>query len=162
MDEEDTRVESAVERFQEACRRVGAKVTHQRLVVLRSVVARNDHPDAEAVYESVRKEMPTISLDTVYRTLWFLRDLGILSTVGPQRDRVRFDPDTSTHHHFVCARCGTAHDFRNPEFDELAVPPEIVALGRVETSHVELRGLCTGCLGNEGKQDINGLKGVGP
>lgn len=159
MVEKKPRVEAALRRFQEACRGTGVKVTHQRLVILNSVVGSEDHPDAESVYESVRKEMPTISLDTVYRTLWLFKDMGILSTVGPPRDRIRFDPNTMKHHHFICERCGAAYDFNNPEFDKLLLPSEVRSLGTVETTHVELRGLCRDCMSSEGKNAEDITKG---
>ena len=59
--------------------------------------------------------MPTVSLDTVYRTLWKLRDLGLVKTLGPNRDAVRFDANLEGHHHYVCVRCGLVRDFDSEE-----------------------------------------------
>jgi Fur family peroxide stress response transcriptional regulator len=55
----------------------GLKFTHQRYLVYRAMVATKDHPSAETVWKRVRAEAPSISLDTVYRTLAALeqRDL---------------------------------------------------------------------------------------
>ncbi|MCK7479895.1 MAG: transcriptional repressor [Candidatus Moduliflexus flocculans] len=50
-----------------------------------------EHPDADAVFRAVRKRVPTVSIDTVYRTLWMLNDLGLVTTLGPRRESVRFD-----------------------------------------------------------------------
>lgn len=81
----------------------------------------------------------------MYRSLWLLKDLGLLSTLGTPRERVRFDANTTPHHHFVCTRCGLAKDFYNPEFDELQIAEDVRAMGIVEAAHVELRGLCSRC-----------------
>ena len=62
-------IEQRMERFEEVCRNSGMKLTHQRMEIFREVAQTGDHPDAEKVYQGVRKRMPTISLDTVYRTL---------------------------------------------------------------------------------------------
>ena len=66
--------------------------------------------------------MPTVSLDTVYRTLWMLHDLGLVSTLGPKRESVRFDANLAQHHHCVCVRCGLARDFESADLDALRVP----------------------------------------
>ena len=95
-------VEQRMARFIERCRKLGAKLTHQRLEIFREVAQRGDHPDAEMVFKGVRERMPTVSLDTAYRTLWWLKDLGLIKTLGTQRARARFDANLGVHHHFVC------------------------------------------------------------
>lgn len=134
-----------LDRFLQACKQAGVRVTPQRIAVYQAVADTDDHPDVETVFAAVRRSMPTVSLDTVYRTLWLLRDLGIVSTLGPPRERTRFDANTRRHHHFVCSRCGLAKDIYCPEFDDLVVPEVVKAVGTVESTHVELRGLCSDC-----------------
>lgn len=142
-------VQQRLDRFQEVCRRAGTKLTHQRSVIFRIVAETDEHPDAETVYQSARAEIPTVSLDTVYRTLWMLHDLGLISTLGPPRERARFDANIASHHHFVCNLCGRAVDFQNDEFDALEVPDEVTAIGNVERARVELRGTCLDCSARE-------------
>jgi Fur family peroxide stress response transcriptional regulator len=137
-------VTQRVSHFREGLRRSGVKVTHQRLEIFREVARSGDHPDAEAVFEGVRARVPTVSLDTVYRTLWLLLDLRLIATLGP-KGRARFDANTDRHHHFVCTRCGLTRDFYSDEFDRLAVPPDVEALGTVERMQVEVKGLCRRC-----------------
>lgn len=143
----DTGAESErMERLRQACRQAGCRMTHQRLLVFNTVAGTNEHPDVETVYKKVRKRIPTISLDTVYRTLWMLRDVGVIATVGPPRERVHFDGNTQKHHHFVCSVCGRIYDYDNPHLDQLPVPERIESIGEVEMAHVELRGRCVKCL----------------
>ncbi len=134
----------------------GVKLTHQRLEIFLSVADSDDHPDAEAIYKAVRRRVPTVSLDTVYRTLWMLVDLGLISTVGLPKDRVRFDGNVEPHHHFVCTRCGRTADFTCPAFDRLAIPDAVKAMGSVEGAQVEVRGVCPSCSGK--KASINRAK----
>jgi len=136
-----------LDRFFEVCKRQGLRVTHQRLTVFEEVMRAGEHPDAETVCRAVRRRIPAISVDTVYRTLWLLKDLGLIATLGPSREKARFDADTRPHHHFVCRKCGKAVDLSASQFNGLSVPEEIEEVGRVETVHVELRGLCSDCLG---------------
>jgi len=138
-------VQRRADQLKEACGRAGVRLTHQRMEIFREVAQTADHPDAETVCKAVRKRLPTVSLDTVYRTLWLLRDLGLITALGPPWGRARFDANMKQHHHFVCTRCGATRDFYSHEFDEIEVPKEAKAIGNVEATHVELRGLCMRC-----------------
>jgi Fur family peroxide stress response transcriptional regulator len=128
-----------------AVRDAGGKVTHQRLEIFREVVSTIEHPDADTVFRAVQQRMPTVSLDTVYRTLWMLHDLGLVTTLGPQRNGVRFDANLDRHHHYVCVRCGLVRDFESEELNGLRVPKAVRQLGSIVDSHVEVRGLCARC-----------------
>jgi Fur family peroxide stress response transcriptional regulator len=146
MDKVDrAEVERRLESFQAAAREVGVKLTQQRLEIFREVAASLDHPSAEAVFRGIRRRLPTASLDTVYRTLWLLEDLGLLKALGPRRGSVRFDANLTRHHHYVCLRCGLTRDFESPSFDSLRVPNVARGFGSVATTHVEVRGVCDVC-----------------
>ncbi|MGB9619381.1 MAG: Fur family transcriptional regulator, partial [Armatimonadota bacterium] len=97
-----------VDHCHKVLKQAGVRTTHQRLVIFEEVARSSRHPDADAVYRAVRRRIPTISLDTVYRTLWLFKDLGLVATLGPSRERTRFDGNVRRHHHFICNRCGTA------------------------------------------------------
>ncbi len=143
---EPAEVERRTERFRAASRRAGVKLTHQRLEIFREVAASLAHPDADAVFREVRRRMPTVSLDTVYRTLWLLADLELITTVGPRRESVRFDANLENHHHYVCVKCGRTIDFESGDFNALCVPQTVKRLGSVAGMHVEVRGTCETCL----------------
>ena len=40
--------------FLETCRETGLKATHQRMEIFRELAGSEEHPDAEAIYQSVR------------------------------------------------------------------------------------------------------------
>lgn len=140
-----------LDRFTSAAKAAGVKLTHQRREVFREVASSLEHPDADAVFRAVRPRMPTVSIDTIYRTLWMLSDLGLVTTLGPRRESVRFDANLEHHHHYVCVRCGLARDFKSAELDALGVPDAVTAIGGVTDMHVEVRGLCRRCAATEGK-----------
>jgi Fur family peroxide stress response transcriptional regulator len=139
-------LERMMRRFDAVIRDAGVKRTPQRREIFRQAAATTDHPDIEAVLRGVRRTMPHVSLDTVYRALAVFSELGLISTVRPQgRNHVRFDANTARHHHFVCSRCGAVLDFADRDFDNLRVPASAATLGKVVSRHVELRGLCAFC-----------------
>ena len=138
-------IQRRLEKFQAAARAAGVKLTHQRLEIFREVAASLEHPDAEAVFRAVKTRLPTVSLDTVYRTLWLLHDLGLVATLGPRRGSVRFDANLEPHHHYVCVRCGLARDFTSERLDALDIPDSVSSFGSIVASHVEVRGVCRDC-----------------
>jgi Fur family peroxide stress response transcriptional regulator len=139
------RSEKGLERLKAVVREAGVKLTHQRLEIFRELAGSETHPDAETIFRAVQQRMPTVSLDTVYRTLWMLHDLGLVTTLGPQRDRVRFDANVDRHHHYVCVRCGLVRDFDSEELNDLRVPDAVRQLGSIVDAQVQVRGLCAWC-----------------
>jgi Fur family peroxide stress response transcriptional regulator len=134
-----------LDQFRAACKKAGVKLTHQRLEIFREIAASIEHPDAETVFRGVRARVPTVSLDTVYRTLWLLDGLGLITTLGPRRESVRFDPNLDHHHHYICVQCGLAKDFESADLNVLTIPASVKKFGSVMATHVEVRGLCTAC-----------------
>jgi Fur family peroxide stress response transcriptional regulator len=142
---EDQEVARRLEEFKSVAKGAGIKLTHQRLEIFRAVASSVVHPSAEAVYKAVQRSMPTVSLDTVYRTLWLLTDLGLLTTLGPRQGSVRFDANLQHHHHYLCVRCGLVRDFESAELNALHIPDAVNRFGQVVSAHVEVRGVCAGC-----------------
>jgi len=129
----------------EVFRSSGRKMTAQRQCIFRVLDGNVNHPSAEAVYESARAEMATISLKTVYQTLYELAELGEVAALDLGTGTVRFDPNVDTvHHHLVCRTCGKVRDL-NVAFDELAVPPGKSQGYEVRSAEVVFRGLCDEC-----------------
>ncbi len=148
-------VDQRMKRFEEVCRESGVKLTYQRMEVFREVAGTEDHPDAETVFHGVRKRIPTISLDTVYRTLWTLNDLGLIKTLGASRERSRFDANLDQHHHFVCTQCGHTYDFISETLNNLHLPDSVDELGKIESTLVEVRGVCHKCAKKAGTKKSN-------
>jgi Fur family peroxide stress response transcriptional regulator len=151
-------LEKRVEGFLDACRRHGVRVTRQRTEILRELAVTGEHPDAETLYRRVRRRVPAMSLDTIYRTLRMLEEKRVISRVGSVHDRARFDPNADRHHHFVCGECGMIGDFYSEALDRLTVPREAAAMGSVDGVYVELRGRCRKCHTTSGKRKERSTK----
>ncbi|MEE4242888.1 MAG: Fur family transcriptional regulator [Desulfopila sp.] len=132
-------------RFETVCRDKGIKLTQQRKEIFREVAQTGDHPDADQVFHRVRTRVPTVSLDTVYRTLWLLKDLGMVDTLSSNRERTRFDANLKNHHHFVCSECGFTGDFYCDDLENLRIPDLVGFYGKIEATHLEVRGVCREC-----------------
>jgi len=93
--------------FEQACRESGLKVTHQRLMIFRELVLTPDHPTAEQLHQRIRKSIPTISLDTIYRTLATFEEHGLVNRVDTQQSQAHFEAAGTGH-----AGAGTGQDPR--------------------------------------------------
>jgi Fur family peroxide stress response transcriptional regulator len=145
MEIDKAEIERRLERFKDVARRAGIKLTHQRLEIFRAVASSVEHPSAEGIYQAVRASMPTISLDTVYRTLWLFIDLGLLNTFGQRQESVRFDANLAQHHHYRCVKCGMVRDFESAELNHLPIPDSVNRFGDIVCAQVEVQGICASC-----------------
>jgi len=128
------------------------KVTHQRMEIFGELAAGAEHPDAESIYQRVRKRVPVISRDTVYRTLSMLETHGLVHKVESLFERVRYDANPDRHHHFVCTVCGLVGDFYSDALDRLPIPESVKRLGRIDMVQVQIRGVCSACVGRKAKK----------
>ena len=138
-------IDRRVQVFVRTCRHQGMKVTHQRMEIFRELAASVEHPDAETVYQKVGTRVPSISRDTVYRTLSTLETEGLIRKVEPLFERARYDANLDHHHHFVCTACGMVRDFYSDVLDDLPIPKSVTTLGEIDAAHVEVRGTCSSC-----------------
>ncbi|MFA4944953.1 MAG: Fur family transcriptional regulator [Lentisphaeria bacterium] len=131
--------------FQQACRQLGLRATHQRSEIFRELAATSEHPDAETLCRRVRARIPELSLDTVYRNLRLLEEKGLVLKLAGTADRARFDANTAEHPHFLCTRCGRVLDLPATTLPHL--PPQLAGteIGTVESVQIELRGRCRTC-----------------
>lgn len=138
-------VEARMASFREACVRKQLRLTHQRMEVYRAVASTEEHPDAETIHRAVRKRIPTISHDTVYRNLKLLAEHGLVSVVGMSHERLRFDANMGLHNHFVCVQCGLIRDFTSEGLEHAECPAEARAFGTPVSLHLEVKGICSAC-----------------
>lgn len=122
------------------------KYSRQRSCILNNLQRRCDHPTADMVYESVRVELPNISLGTVYRNLSFLAETGqilkISTGIGPDH----FDGFTAPHNHFICRCCGRVTDVEYVPEEKIIEKASEEFDGVIEKYNLQFFGKCSGCL----------------
>ena len=86
-------------------RQRGLRVTAQRLAVLRAV-SDEPHVTADAVAETVRGEIGSISVQAVYDALAVLTEKSVLRRVQPAGSPARYEGRVGdNHHHLICRTC---------------------------------------------------------
>jgi len=151
-------LESRVERLKKAMKAAGLKTTRQRLEIFREVAGKDVHPDVKTIFGKLKKRMPSISMDTVYRTLWMFVDLGVVDHIASASEGVMFDARMDPHHHFRCGSCGKITDFRCDELSCLALPGIAAHIGRAEKAQVEIKGICFDCLNKKPNEPATARK----
>lgn len=120
-------------------------LTPQRQVVLQVVRGTEAHLTAAEIYDGARQLLPSISFATVYNSLRYLRDEGLISEVTFGNSASRYDRETSRHDHAVCTSCGRLTDF---DLDETAALLKLAARRskfKAQSVHLTLYGLCPDC-----------------
>ncbi len=84
--------------------------TKQRQLVYEMVQNSFSHPTADDVFQSVRTQIPNISLGTVYRNLGLLVETGMLRKISVPGQPDHFDRMSEWHDHMVCEKCGNLFD----------------------------------------------------
>jgi len=120
--------------------------TKQREVILRVLRSTRCHPTAEWVYQQVRRELPHVSLGTVYRNLRILSETGEVLELRYSKSYSRFDGVATNHYHFVCERCGRVEDVPMPVHEKMDRAVEQLMGVQVRQHRLEFYGLCARCL----------------
>ncbi len=118
------------------------RYSRQREVISNNLKSRMDHPSADMVYDSVKEELPKISLGTVYRNLKELRDSGeAISFVVDGKEH--FDGNANPHIHICCDTCGSIQD----EFGKIHGLGNYLQTG-FSIENVVIHGQCRECISN--------------
>lgn len=122
------------------------RLTPQRMAVLKILASSDGHPSVERIYEQVRRDFPTTSIATVYKTVALLRELGEVLELGFPDGSNRYDGSKPfPHPHVICTKCKT---IRDPELNGLTDLTKEVCQEtgfRVITHRVDFFGVCRTC-----------------
>lgn len=123
-----------------------SRKTRQREAILKVVRSTTLHPSADWVYKQVNKEMPNISMGTVYRNLQLLTQKGEIRRLDTAGSQSRFDGNTHEHYHFRCEKCGRVFDLDEPVDPSVEERVAQKTGFLVKCHYLELSGLCPECL----------------
>lgn len=98
-----------MDRLSEYCARHKLPVTHQKMVIFKTIELSTDHPTLEDVFKSVKKKLATISKATVYKNINKFAEIGLLQIIKSD-GIMRIDPNTHAHHHLINEGTGEIQD----------------------------------------------------
>ncbi len=120
-------------------------ITKQRQAVLQVIKDSEEHLTANEVFDHARRLLPGISFATVYNSLRYLKNEGLIGEVRFGMDATRYDRNLMRHDHAICNNCGKLVDL------DLHIPNgllrEAAERSKFEAQSIELtlRGLCPEC-----------------
>ncbi len=118
----------------------------QREAILSALRSTDCHPTASWIYSEVRKQLPNISLGTVYRNLSALSEAGEILSLNVGDGFEHFDGDISPHLHLHCRGCNSITDARL-EGDPLTAAAKNHGFTPENTVYV-VYGICEKCKTN--------------
>lgn len=127
------------------------RMTKQRQIIYNTLMSQETHPNAYQIYDLVKREIPDISLGTVYRNLNLLVEDGLIRRLDLNDDNVRFDGNIEDHHHFVCQKCGKIIDIKDDYSFDLKKTENHYGV-KIITTQMIFQGLCSVCV-NKNEED---------
>ena len=121
-------------------------ITKQRSAVLQVIRDSEGHMTANEVFEDAKRLLPGISFATVYNSLRYLSNEGLIGEVRFGKDATRYDRKLERHDHAICDNCGKLVDL------DLRIPnalfKEASELSKFTVGNIELtlHGLCPECI----------------
>jgi Fur family peroxide stress response transcriptional regulator len=124
------------------------RITPQRLAVLKILAESVEHPSAEEIYGRVKKDFPTTSLATVYKTLTVMKDVGELLEIGFSDGRTRYDGNNPhPHPHLVCTMCRKIIDTGSEALSHMTESLAEETGFRIIGHRLDFFGICPECQG---------------
>jgi Fur family peroxide stress response transcriptional regulator len=127
-------------------RRLGIRLTPQRLAVTEAVINSTSHPSVQEIYDNVSERFPYITLATVYSTLSVLQKKGLVQEL-PFQKLSRYDANLSPHANLVCVSCDTVVD-TNLGVEHINILRQTLSANsefEIASQRVDFYGLCPAC-----------------
>jgi Fur family peroxide stress response transcriptional regulator len=121
------------------------RLTPQRVELVRLIAVSEGHPSASQLYTKIKRQFPTMSHATVYKTIALLKEMNQVLEID-LRDDSHYDGNRpQPHPHLICTKCNKIVD------GDLSLDQE--SLRRLEQTsgykilrpQISLYGLCPDC-----------------
>lgn len=133
----------SINAVEEMAQNRGLKMTPQRRAIIDYLQTAEHHPTTDEVLKAVNETFPMTSRATVYNTINWLKEAGMLMEVF-EAGCVRLDPNFDQHHHFVCRKCGKVEDVGFDLIGDLGICG-LPNHQTIESFEITLRGVCSAC-----------------
>lgn len=121
------------------------RLTPQRVELVRLIAASEGHPNAAQLFSQIKRQFPTMSQATVYKTLALLKDMGQVLEIDLRGDSHYDGNRPQPHPHLICVHCGKIID-GDADFDLSAIRKLEKTSGfKILRSQVSFYGICPDC-----------------
>jgi Fur family transcriptional regulator, ferric uptake regulator len=123
----------------------GYRMTPQRLVILSILENAVRHLSPQEIFERSRQALPGMTEATVYRTLNFLTEQGLVLPAHIGSGQLVYEIAGHDHHHLICRACGETHEIDHTLLRSLYQQFQENTGYRIDSMHVTFFGLCPAC-----------------
>lgn len=127
-------------RVRESLAAAGCRYTAQRAAVYQFLTTTDAHPTAEEVYRAVRRQLPRISLATVYKALESLVRARLANRLTAGDSSARYDCRGEEHYHLRDLATGEVRDLPVPYDPQLLKKLDPLLIERLKRSGFEVTG----------------------
>ena len=125
---------------------LGHRITPQRLAILETLIASDQHPSVEQIFERVKQDFPTTSLATVYKTVALAKELGEALELEFSQISNRYDARRPyPHPHVICTRCRRIIDPQAIEITDITRKISAETGFTIVSHRLDFFGICPQC-----------------
>ncbi|MDP9727955.1 Fur family transcriptional regulator [Alicyclobacillus tolerans] len=120
-------------------------LTEPRRVILEVIRNATDHPTAADIMEKLAQEGNRFAYATVYNSLKYLTDHGLIQELNIGNGVTRYDGRLENHHHFICEQCGSISEIATPLPSDWLSQLESQTGFQIDKMNIHFTGLCSSC-----------------
>jgi len=126
------------------------RITPQRIAILSVLVGSEKHPSVEDIYNEVKKQFPTTSMATVYKTVSLLKELNEVLELGFADGGNRYDGNKPyPHPHVICTKCKRIMDPELVHLGDISKEMSLKTGYKIFSHRLDFFGLCPECQNKE-------------
>ena len=124
------------------------RITPQRIAVIKILASSHEHPSIEMIFEQIKKDFPTTSLATVYKTVTMLKSLDEVLELEFSGGGNRYDGNKPySHPHVICIKCKKIMDPELSNLDHMTKELESKTGFEILNGRMDFFGICPDCKG---------------
>ena len=140
--------DSIIKELKDIIKSKGMKYTEQRAIILQILINLDDHLNAEEIHSIIQKDYPeqNIGIATIYRTLNFLEEVNLISSISFGKDGKKYEGNTDEHHdHLICTSCGKIVEFLDDDIEKRQNDIAKTNGFQITDHSMQIYGLCQKC-----------------
>ncbi len=128
--------------------------TDERFILLEEIYSRNDHFDAEKLFDDIKRKKHRISRATVYNTLELLVQCQLVKKHQFDHTQSLFEKSFGyrQHDHIICKNCNKVVEFCDPRIQQITSKMGELLDFTIDNHTLILYGLCGDCLRDQTKK----------
>ena len=121
------------------------RYSKQNEMIYNAVLASTDHPNADMLYQILKKDFPSLSLATIYRNLNKMATNNMLARIAIPGAADRYEAYMGEHYHFLCTSCSRLYDIKIEQFQDINNTINEYTGHSVTSHNIIFKGKCKNC-----------------